>query len=382
MQILARAVDSQLVGRNPAKTVGDRRLPLGILAAVADHDTITGQTIAKIGQHPLQVRAAHLLFALDQKLHLQRQRLAGSQPIADALNVRQHLALVVRRAAGVEIAVADGRLEGPADPLVQRFDGLDVIVSINHNDRGSVDFGGFRVHHRMPLGRQDLDWKYRPIELVGQPTGGLLNVDATGSVAADTWDSSATGPVHPGDGRTSDRSVSSRFEADIATKPWSFGQFRTAERPSTALQYTSFAVNENHAHRRREWARSNPTVREARSMIRNGRSANDGGRATSRNQKATEEKAQETASLHVILWDDADHSYDYVVLMMKQVFRHPIETGFQIAKEVDSSGRAICLTTTLEHAELKRDQIHAFGKDELIARCKGSMSATIEPVGE
>jgi ATP-dependent Clp protease adaptor protein ClpS len=85
---------------------------------------------------------------------------------------------------------------------------------------------------------------------------------------------------------------------------------------------------------------------------------------------------------NVILWDDSDHSYDYVVLMMKQIFRHPIETGFQIAKEVDNSGRAICLTTTLEHAELKRDQIHSFGKDELIARCKGSMSATIEPVSE
>ena len=85
---------------------------------------------------------------------------------------------------------------------------------------------------------------------------------------------------------------------------------------------------------------------------------------------------------HVILWDDSDHSYDYVVLMMKQLFRHPIETGYQIAKHVDRSGRAICLTTTMEHAELKRDQIHAFGKDELIARCKGSMSATIEPATE
>ncbi len=38
------------------------------------------------------------------------------------------------------------------------------------------------------------------------------------------------------------------------------------------------------------------------------------------------------------------------------------------------------MTTTMEHAELKRDQIHSFGKDELIPRCKGSMSATIEPV--
>jgi ATP-dependent Clp protease adaptor protein ClpS len=99
-------------------------------------------------------------------------------------------------------------------------------------------------------------------------------------------------------------------------------------------------------------------------------------------EKQQKKKPKRQPRYHVILWDDSDHSYDYVVLMMKNVFRHPIETGFQIAKEVDSSGRAICLTTSMEHAELKRDQIHAFGKDELIARCKGSMSATIEPVSE
>ena len=99
-------------------------------------------------------------------------------------------------------------------------------------------------------------------------------------------------------------------------------------------------------------------------------------------KKKSDKKPKKQPRYHVILWDDSDHSYDYVVLMMKQLFRHPIETGFQIAKEVDSAGRAICLTTTMEHAELKRDQIHAFGKDELIARCKGSMSATIEPVNE
>ena len=54
-----------------------------------------------------------------------------------------------------------------------------------------------------------------------------------------------------------------------------------------------------------------------------------------------------------------------------------MEKSFEIAAEVDDSGRAICLTTTLEHAELKRDQIHAFGKDDLIAQCKGSMYSTI-----
>jgi ATP-dependent Clp protease adaptor protein ClpS len=46
---------------------------------------------------------------------------------------------------------------------------------------------------------------------------------------------------------------------------------------------------------------------------------------------------------------------------------------------VDGTGRVIVLTTTKEHAELKRDQIQGFGADKRIARCKGSMSATIEP---
>ena len=82
---------------------------------------------------------------------------------------------------------------------------------------------------------------------------------------------------------------------------------------------------------------------------------------------------------HVILWDDNDHSYEYVIRMMQEVFRYPLEKGFEIAKTVDAQGRAICLTTTKEHAELKRDQIHAYGRDALIARCAGSMSASIEP---
>jgi ATP-dependent Clp protease adaptor protein ClpS len=83
---------------------------------------------------------------------------------------------------------------------------------------------------------------------------------------------------------------------------------------------------------------------------------------------------------NVILWDDPDHSYEYVIVMLRELFRKPVESGYQIAKEVDTSGRAILLTTTREHAELKRDQIHAFGKDQYIQRCKGSMSATIEPI--
>ena len=81
---------------------------------------------------------------------------------------------------------------------------------------------------------------------------------------------------------------------------------------------------------------------------------------------------------HVVLWNDEDHTYTYVVQMMQELFGHPTEKGFQIALEVDTQGRAIVLTTTREHAELKRDQIHAYGKDAEIAGCQGSMWSTIE----
>lgn len=85
---------------------------------------------------------------------------------------------------------------------------------------------------------------------------------------------------------------------------------------------------------------------------------------------------------HVILWNDDDHTYQYVVAMLRKLFGHPPATGLKLATEVDRTGKAVVLTTTLEHAELKRDQIHAFGADRLLARSKGAMSASIEPEGE
>lgn len=82
---------------------------------------------------------------------------------------------------------------------------------------------------------------------------------------------------------------------------------------------------------------------------------------------------------HVVLLDDDDHTYDYVIEMLGKVFGHSKERAFQMAKEVDTTGRVIVDTTTMERAELKRDQIHAYGRDWRLSRSKGSMSATIEP---
>ncbi len=100
---------------------------------------------------------------------------------------------------------------------------------------------------------------------------------------------------------------------------------------------------------------------------------------TSRPKPKRDQKRKRQPRYHVLLWNDDDHSFEYVIGMMEKLFAMQPEEGFKIAQEVHLRGKAICLTTTRELAELKRDQIHAFGKDKLIASCKGSMSSTIEP---
>jgi ATP-dependent Clp protease adaptor protein ClpS len=82
---------------------------------------------------------------------------------------------------------------------------------------------------------------------------------------------------------------------------------------------------------------------------------------------------------NVVLLDDDAHSYDFVIRMMQELFSASPERGQTVAKKVDSQGRAVCLTTHKELAELKQEQIHSFGRDQLIAGCAGSMSSILEP---
>ena len=82
---------------------------------------------------------------------------------------------------------------------------------------------------------------------------------------------------------------------------------------------------------------------------------------------------------HVVLLDDMDHTYEYVIEMLGKVFGYGRDKAFQMAQEVDASGRCIVYTDSLERSEFKRDQIHGYGADWRIPRCKGSMSAIVEP---
>ena len=92
-----------------------------------------------------------------------------------------------------------------------------------------------------------------------------------------------------------------------------------------------------------------------------------------------EHKPKGQLPYNVILLNDDTHSFEYVIRMLKTLFGHSRERGYRMALEVHTTGRVIVATFDLEQAELKRDQIHAFGPDPLVRRCKGSMSAIIEP---
>lgn len=82
---------------------------------------------------------------------------------------------------------------------------------------------------------------------------------------------------------------------------------------------------------------------------------------------------------HVVLLDDDAHTYEYVIEMLMDLFGHSLPKAYEMACEVDRAGRVIVTTTTRERAELKRDQIHAYGADWRIPTCRGSMSAEVEP---
>ncbi len=92
-------------------------------------------------------------------------------------------------------------------------------------------------------------------------------------------------------------------------------------------------------------------------------------------------RAQLTPLYRVVLLDDDDHTYDYVIEMLQKIFIFSLDQAYRHAEEVDTCGRTILITCELPEAEFARDQIHAYGPDWRLARSKGSMSAIVEPAG-
>ena len=107
-----------------------------------------------------------------------------------------------------------------------------------------------------------------------------------------------------------------------------------------------------------------------------------GGAATQnkpKRQRKTKPRTSKLPPYNVVLLDDDDHTYEYVIEMLGDVFGHDVDKALRMAEEVDGKGRVIVFTTHKEHAELKRDQILGYGADPRDQNCQGSMTAVVEP---
>lgn len=83
---------------------------------------------------------------------------------------------------------------------------------------------------------------------------------------------------------------------------------------------------------------------------------------------------------HVVLLDDDEHTYDYVIEMLQKLFLFSAKIALDHAIEVDTTGRTIVITCERPQAEFARDQIQSYGADPRMPNSKGSMSAVLVPV--
>jgi ATP-dependent Clp protease adaptor protein ClpS len=81
---------------------------------------------------------------------------------------------------------------------------------------------------------------------------------------------------------------------------------------------------------------------------------------------------------HLVLLDDDQHTYAYVIELLGAVFGYGREKAYALASIVDTEGRVILETAGLEQVTRHQQRVHTFGADLRIPTSKGSMSAIIE----
>jgi ATP-dependent Clp protease adaptor protein ClpS len=81
---------------------------------------------------------------------------------------------------------------------------------------------------------------------------------------------------------------------------------------------------------------------------------------------------------HVILLNDEEHTFEYVIELLVKIFGHAKPTAEGLTLRIHLAGRAVVLTTHRELAELKREQVLAYGPDPRMSVSKGPLGCYIE----
>jgi ATP-dependent Clp protease adaptor protein ClpS len=82
----------------------------------------------------------------------------------------------------------------------------------------------------------------------------------------------------------------------------------------------------------------------------------------------------------LILHDDNEHTYDYVIEMLCSVLEITPEKAFQHAFEVDHTKITVLMVSSLNVVKQRQEQILSYGPDWRLKNSNGSMKATIEKV--
>jgi len=100
--------------------------------------------------------------------------------------------------------------------------------------------------------------------------------------------------------------------------------------------------------------------------------------STSPSQPETETDTALAPLSKVVLFDDDEHTYDYVVELLVDCCSLSRESAFRCAVEVDLSGRTTVFYGTREECRRRCDRILAYGADPRLPRSRGSMKAEVQ----
>jgi ATP-dependent Clp protease adaptor protein ClpS len=82
---------------------------------------------------------------------------------------------------------------------------------------------------------------------------------------------------------------------------------------------------------------------------------------------------------NVVILNDEEHTFPYVIELLVKLFAHPLPKAKELTWRIHTQGRAVVYTTHKEKAELKREQVLAYGADPRLPSSKGPLRCYIEP---
>jgi ATP-dependent Clp protease adaptor protein ClpS len=98
-------------------------------------------------------------------------------------------------------------------------------------------------------------------------------------------------------------------------------------------------------------------------------------------ERPSNDKPKRQPPYAVIVFNDDEHSFQYVVETFSKVFGYPREKSYLLALAIHNAGRGIVWSGTRELAELKRDQIRSCGPDfYATAKVSFPLGVTIQPL--